>query len=129
MIYIIYIYIIYIYIYNFVARLKQANLASKSGAANLIHKTDFDNKAEDVTSNKNELNKLSNKVTAISTKGLTKYLIHRYSILNRAKHFSSGIFKYYLVLIPAIKHVKYFHGTTKIYSWNSNGMLEENVLY
>ena len=88
MIYDIYI---YIYIYNFVARLKPANLASKSGAANLINKTDFDNKAEDVTSNKNELNKLPNKVKTILTKGLTKDLIHKFSILNRAKQ---GLFNY-----------------------------------
>ena len=44
----------------------------------------------------NELNELSGKVKAISTKGLTKF-----SILNGAKYFSSGIFQSYLVFIPA----------------------------
>ena len=39
------------------------------------------------------LNELSDKVKAISTKGLTKYLINKFSILNGAKYFSSGIFK------------------------------------
>ena len=112
---------------NFAARLKQANLASKSDIANFVNKTDFDNKLKDVTSNKNELNELSKKVKAISTKGLTKDLIDKFSILNGAKYFSSGIFQNYLVFIPAIKHIKYFHGTTQIYSWKSNGMSEESI--
>ena len=57
----------------FALRLKQANLASKSDIANFVNKTDFDDKLKDVKSNKNELNKLSKKLKAISTKGLTKY--------------------------------------------------------
>ena len=47
---------------NFTARLKQANLASESDIANLVKKTDFYNKFKNVTSSKNELNKLSKKV-------------------------------------------------------------------
>ena len=39
--------------------------------------------------NKIELNKLSKKVKAISIKGLTKDLIHKFSILNGAKSFSA----------------------------------------
>ena len=66
---------------NFTATLIQANLASKSDIANFVKKTDFDNKLKNVTSNKNELNELSNKVKAISTKQLTKYLINKFSIL------------------------------------------------
>ena len=112
---------------NFTARLKQANLASKSDIANFVKKTEFDNKPKNVTSNKNELNELSKKVKAISTEGLTKDLIDKFSILNGAKYFSSGIFQNYLVFIPAIKHIKYFHGTTQIYSWKSNGMSEESI--
>ena len=54
-------------------------------------------------------------------------MIDKFSILNRAKYFSLGIFPNYLVLIPAIKHIKYFHGTTQIYSWKSNGMSEESL--
>ena len=54
-------------------------------------------------------------------------MIDKFSILNRAKYFSLGIFPNYLVLIPAIKHIKYFHGTTQIYSWKSNGMSEESI--
>ena len=57
----------------FALRLKQANLASKSDIANFVNKTDFDDKLQDVKSNKNELNKLSKKLKAISAKGLTKY--------------------------------------------------------
>ena len=60
-------------------------------------------------------------------KVLTKCLIDKFSILNGAKYFSSGIFQNYLVFIPAIKHIKYFHGTTQIYSWKSNGMSEESI--
>ena len=107
--------------------LKLENLASKSDIVNFVNKADFDNKLKDVTSNKNELNELSKKVKAISTKGLTKDLIDKFSILNGAKYFSSGIFQNYLVFIPAIKHIKYFHGTTQIYSWKSNGMSEESI--
>ena len=73
---------------SFAARLKQANLASKSDIANFVNKTDFDNKLKDVTSNKNELNELSKKVKAISTKGLIKVLINKLSIHNGAKCFS-----------------------------------------
>ena len=87
----------------------------------------MDNKLKDVTSNKNELNELSKKVKAISTKGLTKDLIDKFSILNGAKYFSLGIFQNYLVFTPARKHIKHFHGTTQIYSWKSNGMSEESI--
>ena len=46
----------------FAARLKQANLASKSDIANFVKKTtDFHNKLKDATSNKNELNEISKK--------------------------------------------------------------------
>ena len=57
---------------NFAARLKQANLASKSDIANFVNKTDFDNQVKNITSNKNELNELSKKVKAISTKSINK---------------------------------------------------------
>ena len=90
-------------------------------------KTDFDNKLKDVRSNKNELNKLSKTVEAMSTKRLTNDLIDKFSILNGAKYFSSGIFQSYLVFIPALKYIKYFHATTRIYSWKSNGMSEGNI--
>ena len=62
------------------ARLTEANLASKSDMANFVKRANL---------NKIELNKLSKKVKAISTKGLTKDLIHKFSILNGAKYFSA----------------------------------------
>ena len=79
-------------------RLAQANLASKSDIANFIKKTAFDDKLKylnkNVISNKtkhvlveNELNELSEKVKAISTKRLTKNLINKFSVLNGAKYF------------------------------------------
>ena len=80
-----------------------------------------------VTSNKNELNELSKKTKAISTNGLTKDLINKFSILNKAKYFPSGIFQSHLVFIPVIKHLKYFHGTTQVYLWKYNGMSEESI--
>ena len=57
---------------------------------------------KNVTSNKNQLNELSKKVKVISTKGLTKDLINKFSILNGAKLFSLGIFLNYLVFISKI---------------------------
>ena len=110
----------------FPLRLKGANLASKKEIAHFINKTDFNNKLKDVTSNKNELNKLWKKVKAISTKTSAKDLMDKFSILNGAKHFSSGIFQNYLVFIRAKKYIKYFTGTTRIESWKSNGISEEN---
>ena len=70
---------------NFDLKLKRANLARKSDLANFVKKTNFDNKLKDVTLNKNELNELLKQVKAMSTKGLTKDLIDKFSILNGAK--------------------------------------------
>ena len=53
---------------NFTARLKQENLASKNDIANFVENADFDIKPKNGASNKNELNELSKKVKAISTK-------------------------------------------------------------
>ena len=111
---------------NFTTRLRQANLASKNDIANFIKKTSFVEKLKAVT-NKKELNELSKKVKAISAKGLTKDLINKFSILNGAKYFSLRIFQNYLVFLPAKKYIKYFIGTTRIESWKSNGMSEENI--
>ena len=52
---------------NLTARLKQANLANKNDFANFPKKL-----RKNVTSNKNELNELSKKVKAISTKRFHK---------------------------------------------------------
>ena len=78
------------------ARLGQPNLANKNEMANLIIKTDFDDKLKNLNKNlswnktkhvlvENELNELSEKVKAISTKGLTKYLINKFIITNGAE--------------------------------------------
>ena len=77
---------------NFTARLKQANLTSKSDIAYSVKKTDFDNKLKDALSSKNELHKLSKKFKTISTKELIKDSTNKVSILNGAKFFSSWIF-------------------------------------
>ena len=47
-------------------------------------------------------------------------MTNKFSILNGAKYFSSGIFQNYLVFIPAEKDIKCFKGTTRIDS-------EENI--
>ena len=70
--------------------------------------------------NKNKLNQLSKKVKAISTKGLAKNLKNKFSILNGAKNFSSGVFQNYLVFMSAKKYFQYFIGTTRTDSWRSN---------
>ena len=57
----------------------------------------------------NELNELSEKVRAISTKGLTKDLINKFSSLNGAIYFSSRVFENYLVFIPAKNYNKIFY--------------------
>ena len=109
---------------NFDVRLKQADLASKSDVANFVNRRDLDNQVKNVTSIKYELNELSKKVKTILTKGLIK---DKYSIINETKYFSLGIFQNYLVFIPAIKSIKHFHATTRIYSWKSNGIPEKSL--
>ena len=73
---------------NLIGTLKQANLTNKSDIANFVSKTYFNNKLKHVTSNKKELNELSKKSKTISIKDL----ISKFSILNGAKCFFSGIF-------------------------------------
>ena len=63
---------------------------------------------------------------AIPTKGSAKDLRNKFSILNGANYFYSGIFQNHFVFIP-VKYIKYFIGTTRIKSWKSNGMSEENI--
>ena len=110
----------------FYLRLKWASLANKGDIVNFVKKSDFDNKLKDHKSSKNELNELSKTVKAISTKGLTKDLIDKFSILNVAKYFFWGIFQNYLVFI---KFIKYFTDITPMESWKSNGMSEESIQY
>ena len=94
---------------HFAARLAQENLASEKDIVNFVKKTYFYDKLKNfnkrITSNKakhvlleNGLNELSEKVKAISTKGLTKDLINKFSILNGAKCFYSGILQIILYL-------------------------------
>ena len=70
---------------KFSSRLKQVNLARKTDIDNFAKKIDFNNQVQNFTSNKNELNELSKKVKAISTKGLTKKLMDKFSVLNGTK--------------------------------------------
>ena len=63
----------------------------------------------------------------MSTKRLTTDLTDKFVILNRAKYFSLGIFQNYLVFIPAVKDIEYFHAAIEIYFWKSNRMSEESI--
>ena len=54
-------------------------------------------------------------------------MLNKFSIINGAKYFSLGVFPNYLVFTPVIKFIQYFHATTRIYSWKSNGMSEESI--
>ena len=53
--------------------------------------------------------------------------MNKFSVLNGAKYFSSGIFEIYLVFMSAKKYIKYFNSTIRIGSWESNGISEENI--
>ena len=64
----------------------------------------------------NELNKLSGKAKSILTKGLTKDLINKFSILNGSKYFYSGKLQNYFVFISAKIYVKFFSCAIQIYS-------------
>ena len=54
-------------------------------------------------------------------------MINWCKILNAEKYFSSETFQNYLAFIPAKKYIKYFSGTTRINSWKSYGISEENI--
>ena len=54
-------------------------------------------------------------------------MINKFSVLNGTKYFFSGIFQNYLVFKSAKKYIKYFSCTTRINSWKSNGISEENI--
>ena len=71
-----------------------------------------------------ELNELSQKVEAISAKGITKKLINSYSILNVANYFYSGILQNVLVFTSGKKYFRFFTLTIQIYSWKSKEMSE-----
>ena len=64
-----------------------------------------------------DLNELSKNVKAMSTKELTKDLINKFSIINAAKYFSSGIFQNCLMFTPAKKYIICFSSTTWIHLW------------
>ena len=90
------------------------------GLTSMVYKF-FDKKTSATCANKFAGSK------AMSTKGLTKYLINKFSILSRAIYFSSGIVQNCLVFTPAKKYIKYLSGTTRIDSWKYNVMSEENI--
>ena len=106
-------------------KLKRSNVASQSDIANLVNKTDFDNKLlsfnKRINSNvpfENKLNELSKKVEAISTKRLTKHLMNGYKILNGAKYFSPGTLQNHLIYLSYKKYFRFFTNPSKVLSLN-----------
>ena len=75
----------------------------------------------------NELNKLLRKAELMSTKGLTKDLINKYSIVNGAKYFSSVGLQNYLIFTPPSRYITAFIRANKIYSWISKGISDESI--
>ena len=73
----------------------------------------------------NELDKLSEKVRAISTKGLTKDIINGYKILNGARYLSSGVFQKYLIFSSNEKYFRFLTSTSQVWSWKSEGFSEK----
>ena len=67
------------------------------------------------------------KVKAISRKGLTKDLINKFSIHKLNIHFFFRNISKLFNFIPVKKYIKYFSGTTRINSWKSNEISEENI--
>ena len=63
----------------------------------------------------------------MSTKGLSKDLINKDSILNGAKYFSLDGLHNYLVFTPVGRCISTFSRTIKIYSWKSKGMSEKEI--
>ena len=63
----------------------------------------------------------------ISTKGLTKVLINRYSILNDAKYFAKNGLQDYLILQPIFKYFQTFIDTNEIFAWKSEGFSEDSI--
>ena len=113
-------------------------MAGKNDIANFVSKTDLDDKLKNlnkkVTSNKtkqvpveNELNKPSEKIKAISTKGLIKDLINGYKILNGARYFSSGVLQNYLIFLSNKKYFRLFTNTSQVLSRKSKGFSEEII--
>ena len=65
----------------------------------------------------NELNELSKKFEVMSTKGLTKYLINGYKILNEFRYFSSWTLQNNLIYLSyknisdfSLTHLKFYNG-------------------
>ena len=83
-----------------------------------MNKNVTSNKTKHIKVNK-KLDYLEQKVKLISTKGLTKNFLNKYSIFNGAKKFSPDGFKNYLVFIFISKYLTYFSSNDKVYSWKS----------
>ena len=78
-------------------------------------------KKKNVTSDKNELNELSKKVKALSTKGFTKDLINE---VNRSKIEQKDFLQEYFIITQYLyqlkNYIKYLSSTTRIDLWKSN---------
>ena len=122
------------------SRLAQTKLATKCDIADFVKKAYFVEKLininRKVTLNKarhveikDKLDDLSKNVKIISTKGLTKDLINKYSILNGGKYFSSDGLQNYLVFISTrrIYRISKDGSNNKTELWGSTGMSQESI--
>ena len=75
----------------------------------------------------NELNELSKKLEAISTKLLTKDLINGFKIFNRARCFSSRTLQNYIIYFSNKKYFWFFANTSKLSSWKYIAFSEESI--
>ena len=103
-------------------------LVTKIDIAYFVENADFDdklgiiskkvtfNKRRNVQANK-ELYELSEKVTLISTKGLTKDLINKYSTFNGARYFFKNGLQNYFVSQVSINYFKLLTNSYTVKEW------------
>ena len=87
-------------------------------SSNKMIQIDADKKlTDDITYYTKLINDLSREVRLTSTKGLTKDLINRYSILNGEKHFPGYGSQNYLVFQQVFKYFKWLTKGSRIIAW------------
>ena len=92
---------------NFIARLAQTYLVTQSDIVNFVKKQILIMKYKILLQIEIDwTNYIYQKNTPISTNGLTKDFINKFSIFDRAKCFRSGIFQYYSVFTLVKKYIK-----------------------
>ena len=107
---------------NFIARLKQANLASKYDIANFVNKTDFDDKLKNlnkkITSDKTKHVLVRNELKNLQTIDSSLFIVKSY--------FNNKGSQLYLIFKPIYKTITTFSGLKDTISkWESKGLPNE----